>query len=268
VLCRLAYLDAGPERDAGLAQAGFRQVADFRRSDETADTRGFLAEREDFDVLAFRGTDPDSARNWITDFDAAARDLGDGVSVHAGFDAAYELVRADVSGALARRGDRPLFVAGHSLGGALAVLACFRLAPELGERLAACYTFGCPRVGNVEFLTRIYKVALYQAVNGDDVVPHLPPRLLSRFCDSGDVRHLLLGAEVRAVKGWGENLLQRLRSALGRALLALVFRFSFLRGAVLFVSPAALIDDHSIKLYAENLRLVALRNNPDAGAAA
>jgi len=267
VLAHLAYLEPGPARDAELAKGGFRWVREFHKSDASADTHGYLAEHADFDALVFRGTDPEDAKNWITDLGARTLALDGGGLVHAGFHDAYELVREDVRAALAAR-DRALYVAGHSLGGALAVLAVYHHAAELGDRLAACYTFGCPRVGDVDFLARIYKAALYQAVDRDDVVPHLPPRLLSPFCDSGDLRRLLgEGADARAVKGWGSDLRQAALAALKRALVSVLFRFRALRGASLLVSPAALIGDHSISLYEEKLRLVAARNNPPRGAA-
>ena len=41
----------------------------------------------------------------------------------------------------------PLFITGHSLGGALALLATRLIAPDV---TGACYTFGAPRIGNDE----------------------------------------------------------------------------------------------------------------------
>lgn len=43
-------------------------------------------------------------------------------------------------------------LAGHSLGGALATLAAYDLAAELGLSHVQCITFGAPRVGNSVFV--------------------------------------------------------------------------------------------------------------------
>ena len=44
-------------------------------------------------------------------------------------------------------------LAGHSLGGALATLAAYDLATELGLPHVQCITFGAPRVGNSVFVS-------------------------------------------------------------------------------------------------------------------
>ena len=43
------------------------------------------------------------------------------------------------------------WIAGHSLGGALATLAAYDLQAEFGFKELQCYTFGCPRTGNHAF---------------------------------------------------------------------------------------------------------------------
>ena len=45
-----------------------------------------------------------------------------------------------------------LALPGHSLGGALATLAAYDLAAELGLSHVQCITFGAPRVGNSVFV--------------------------------------------------------------------------------------------------------------------
>ena len=260
-LCRLAYLDAGPERVAGLAEAGFIETADFDVRTEDVHTQGYLAEGPDYDVLVFRGTEPGELRDWITDIDLAARDLGSGVRAHNGFSSAYDSVKGAVADALRAR-KRPFYVTGHSLGGALAVLACFHIdaEPETRRRLAACYTFGCPRVGNFDFLVRLYKFALYQVVDGDDVVPHMPPRFFSQYGDSGDIRRLFVTRHgVVAVKGWGQDVFQRVRTWFWRQLSNLVFWVTYIpmSGRVMRWAPDALVSDHFIERYIERLKKLA-----------
>ena len=71
-----------------------------------------------------------------------------------------------------RDGQRlPLYITGHSLGGALALIATKLVAPDVN---GACYTFGAPRVGNYEYFRKI-KTPVYRVVNSADVVPRVPP---------------------------------------------------------------------------------------------
>ena len=65
----------------------------------------------------------------------------------------------------------PLFITGHSLGGALALLATKLVAPNVN---GACYTFGAPRIGNYEYF-RFLKTPVYRIVNSSDIVPRVPP---------------------------------------------------------------------------------------------
>ena len=68
----------------------------------------------------------------------------------------------------------PLWITGHSLGGAMATLASVRLASE-GYKVRAVYTYGSPRVGD-RFFRDSYRLANYRFVNDNDLVPHLPFR--------------------------------------------------------------------------------------------
>ena len=58
--------------------------------------------------------------------------------------------------------DLGLYVTGHSLGGALAQRATAALDRDT---LAACYTFGSPRVATLAF-DRLDKAPHYRVVNG------------------------------------------------------------------------------------------------------
>lgn len=85
----------------------------------------------------------------------------------------------------------PLFVAGHSLGAALASLMFARLLrseSDLGEdiELRDCYTFGTPRIGNGDFAGAFEASLvspidrsniLWRVVDNQDVVCKVPPGL-------------------------------------------------------------------------------------------
>ena len=79
----------------------------------------------------------------------------------------------------------PLVVTGHSLGGALAVLAADILNAQ-GFLIHSVYTFGQPRVGDATFAAR-YNMTLgqrtFRIVNSNDLVPRLPGWLMGyRHC--------------------------------------------------------------------------------------
>ena len=76
-----------------------------------------------------------------------------------------------------RRGYR-IFITGHSLGGALAMLAGqFLLSHDLHgyqKALSVC-TFGAPRTGNNGFAEWFQDVDVVRYINSEDTVPTLPP---------------------------------------------------------------------------------------------
>jgi hypothetical protein len=76
-------------------------------------------------------------------------------------------------------GDRPLFLTGHSMGGALAVLTACRLA-RAGRPAIATYTFGSPRIGDAAFCAG-YALPTYRVVNRLDLVPEMPLASMKRL---------------------------------------------------------------------------------------
>jgi triacylglycerol lipase len=71
---------------------------------------------------------------------------------------------------------KPLFITGHSLGGALAMLYAAKWSPAP----RAVYTFGQPRVGDARFRD-FYNATLgartWRVVNEEDIVPRIPSAL-------------------------------------------------------------------------------------------
>ena len=153
------------------------------------ETQGFVCKRNVADeppylVLAFRGTEK-KISDWLTDARCIPAVEGK-TRIHSGFLDAFtknvdaegrtveELVREILDRPEARDEQGtplPLFITGHSLGGALALLATKLTAPDV---TGACYTFGAPRIGNYEFF-RFIKTPVYRVVNSSDVVPRVPP---------------------------------------------------------------------------------------------
>lgn len=129
----------------------------------------FVADAGGTQVLAFRGTD--NIANWLTDASLVqVEDSAYPGKVHRGFAAALEQMWPGIRERLVA--GRGVWVTGHSLGGALASLAAVRLLAE-GFTVPAVYTFGSPRVGDVDFYSG-YSAVGYRVVNNDDIVPHVP----------------------------------------------------------------------------------------------
>lgn len=99
-----------------------------------------------------------------------------GGRVHRGFLTAFAEVADSLDAVVReRRPGQALWLAGHSLGGALATLAAAHVGREAVQGL---YTFGAPRVGDPAFTAVLPVESHYRLVHREDWVPRLPPRLL------------------------------------------------------------------------------------------
>ena len=179
---RKSLLDPGAGEEAKLRSilefGGFELIDTLY--DRATDTHGFVALRRfsgtGMVAVCFRGTD--RMHDWKTalgirkvPFRSRHGSGGKAAGrVHRGFHRAYMSVDAQLS-AILRKTDRlPVYLAGHSLGGALAMLAALCLP---GERLAACYTYGAPRVGD-DMVAASFRIPVYRVVNRADPVTILP----------------------------------------------------------------------------------------------
>jgi hypothetical protein len=194
-LSALTY-ESKPRIVETLKAGGYRSVVFF----DFLGTMGFLAVAEGREaVLAFRGTREDFG-DILADINVMPRlATDDDYPAHGGFvkailgvwgtdlesDPSMNVSWAGargVSNALAGLGrNLPLYVTGHSLGGALATLACFDMSLEP----AALYTFGCPRVGGKKFraeFNRRMRDRAFRVVNHLDIVPRVPAPIFYRHC--------------------------------------------------------------------------------------
>lgn len=133
-------------------------------------------------VLAFRGTDMNSLRDWFVDLRATTDAVKYG-RVHKGFYRAWLGLRRGVVDALKAHGaaDKIFWVTGHSLGGALAGLYAYSETFERllfkGPRIARIATFGQPLFGDDELSDLMRKEFLgryFRVVNGVDIVATVP----------------------------------------------------------------------------------------------
>ena len=143
-------------------------------------TQAILVANDTFIALAFRGTEADakdlvaSLKDIKSDMKAKITQCETEGKIHTGFKEAFDKVATDIQNTLDADDlkTKPLFITGHSLGGALATIAAKKLSHKGG--IAACYTFGSPRVGNDKWVSGI-KNPIYRLVNAADCVTMLPP---------------------------------------------------------------------------------------------
>ncbi|MCM2349692.1 MAG: lipase family protein [Bacteriovoracaceae bacterium] len=141
-----------------LSELGFRYHSHF----SVQNTQGFVAKNEKFAVIVFRGTEQD-LYDILTDIKARLKDGG-----HEGFFGAFESVKSHIETAAQELYGTPIYVTGHSLGGAIAKVAIRQMA----ESFQACYTYGSPAICTKEKIEG-FKVPVFRVVNCGDVVPRI-----------------------------------------------------------------------------------------------
>ena len=233
-LTQLAYHPFETDLDGlttQLTAGNFTLITTFNQDD----TQGFIVKTDTFAVLCFRGTEAKSKKDIKTDLKFRLKKAPSGAA-HRGFLAAYNTVKPTITKTLETL-DFPLYITGHSLGGALATLAAADLPYP---KIAACYTYGSPRVGNRRFEQAI-KVPVYRIQNSSDIVTRLPMAILTRYVHVGALKFLTPHNQLRT----------SLHSLANR----------YFRIVSFFKNPRAAIDDHSIKNYVKKLRKVAMERN-------
>jgi pimeloyl-ACP methyl ester carboxylesterase len=161
---------------AGVAAAAYQpqpELAGWKTAiaaSTATDTRVLIACDGEDCVVAFRGTQ--DLRNWLTDLDCAFARLGR-LRVHRGFYEALESVRADLEAEIQSTRCQRLWLTGHSLGGALAML----FAWIWNGPVEGIYTFGQPRAGDAAFARDFndrWRERTFRVIRADDIVPRVP----------------------------------------------------------------------------------------------
>jgi hypothetical protein len=229
---------------AKLDGGGFKLIKMFYST--ATDTQAFLAESNDgYAVLAFRGTEVGKRQDLAIDARALKVSVLEG-RIHSGFRLAYDSVAKEIERTVLKLPDIPLYITGHSLGAALATVATQRLEHNLKirEMIAACYTFGSPRVGDSHYDIE-FKSPIYRVVNTTDVVTVIP-LLAMGYIHIGDIRYL----------GRMDGEFQRGIPLLNRCYLFLLTAFKFF---------GPIVSDHGIVEYRRKLGAIAIKRNSGFG---
>ncbi|KFN48230.1 lipase family protein [Arenimonas composti] len=192
------------------------------RAFDRGGTQAFLFTGEAVAILAFRGTEK-TLEDWLTDARVAQVDnpwqAGAGIGVHQGFHAALDQIWEPLRAALAAL-KTPVWLTGHSLGGALAVLTAYRVFVEPREgmpTIGGVYTFGQPRAGNGDFVRRCpveLAQRIYRYVNASDLVPLVPPPHLGGYDHLGHFRYFDGSGRLHHERTLWERIAERLTPAL------------------------------------------------------
>lgn len=149
-----------------------------------------IGQNADGIIVAFRGTlrpslhEPASLLDWLEDFFEVPTSGEAGIGkvpglVHCGF---YEATMSVISGVAAAiqtldpTRQLPVYITGHSLGGAVASIGAWLLSQNMGVRVAKVITFASPRPGDAAFQAAYQaKVTQIRYENYQDIVPLMPP---------------------------------------------------------------------------------------------
>jgi hypothetical protein len=219
-MCGYAYYSADPKDPktgetlygdrlrSSLRNSGLRLIREV--TSDRLDTYAIVSRSDDEVFVAFRGSC--TLKNAAVDMqyqpldeermnkyaeEAGLGPLPSGVQVHAGFLEAWrslrtevlETIESEIAQEKARHGPARalrLVVTGHSMGGAIAMLASLELSARIKtmewhpfRNGHVTYTFAAPRLGNAKF-ARLFDLAFPRAgehwavQRSNDAVPHLP----------------------------------------------------------------------------------------------
>ena len=206
--------------------------------------------------MAFRGTD--EWEDWLDNIDGRRANSEQAMfgDFHRGFhrscndvwdflNGKYEELR-EADRATGRH--RPLFLTGHSLGGAMATVAAAKLVLE-DRPFSSVYTFGQPRVvkrQTAQFLNSECGSRFFRFQNNEDLVTRVPSRLMG-YSHVGSCLYIDADGEIHNDPGFWYRFLDVVDGALDRCT-------KLIREAQEVPSEdAGLIGDHHIDQYIKHI---------------
>lgn len=172
-------------------------------------TQAFIAVDAEKMIISVRGTD--GLADAMTDINI---DLVDGVGgqVHDGFNTSASRLWKTVWQAVKNRGNRSLFITGHSLGAGIATILTARLVQQKDEPVNGLYVYGMPRAGNKKFAKNFnstFGKQTFRFVNNNDIVTRTPFRSMG-YAHVGTFVYFDEYGQVRYTIGWWQKLLDRI----------------------------------------------------------
>jgi len=150
-------------------------------SEPKHDVQLFIASSDKVIVVCFRGTE--SKKDWIVNLNAAGKERDYG-KVHKGFYEAFESVESQIDTFIEQQvhlQDKKLFICGHSLGGALALMMTAEMAFNdklYHKQFSGLATYGQPLLGNKKFKNSVlssFSSQYARFANTGDIVTNIPP---------------------------------------------------------------------------------------------
>jgi len=142
--------------------------------------------------IIYRGTEFNSFDNWQKNLQIKQEPYNSitmnchNCYIHNGFNEMYSSVSTpflNIFYPYLLNSNKNIIISGHSLGGALSTLLYLELSlyQQINPNRMFLYTYGSPRVGNIDFVSFFYQNSLiknsFRYVNNKDPIPHLPPAI-------------------------------------------------------------------------------------------
>ena len=203
-LAKLTYEKDQAAVRSTLENAGLQLVTEFQNPFEKRGTQGFVAETENRLILAFRGTD--EPVDWLRNLRLDPTRWWNiyRYRVHKGFAESLSVVWAvAVAKVLKRAKEKPVIILGHSLGGAMAMLAASRFEPSTVRWI---HTYGQPLTGTPPFCADFaarFAGKYVRWVNNEDVVARVPPEPI--YGHTGILKHFDAAGELLEVEDVKEH---------------------------------------------------------------
>jgi hypothetical protein len=135
-----AYLPPVDAEDS-FVDLGFRNMKTIVHSSML----GYVVTADDTAVIVFRGTD--DVPDWFANLDGRSTLVEQG-SIHTGFYDAYHALKAQVMKLLEKAKAKHIWITGHSLGGAVALVCAYDLMVNEHRDIDGIMTFGQPMVAD------------------------------------------------------------------------------------------------------------------------
>lgn len=138
---------------------------------------GYVVSSDDVTVIVFRGTDFNEFQDWLANIQRSATQTAHG-AVHSGFHSAYQNLRDQIREILGSTSPKHLWITGHSLGGALALLCANDFVDDGKMSIDGVMTFGQPLMVSsqlAKYLNEKLASKYVRFVNHEDIVARIDP---------------------------------------------------------------------------------------------